>query len=261
MTNDVAALARWIDEHWVTLRGVPEVLDHSPELSVEGAYAVQQWRIRDAVAAGDRVIGYKAALTTVAMQRKAGVDEPVLGTLLESQTVAAREDVALSPYMAPGIEPEVAVVIGERLAGPGVTAEDALQAVAGYRASIEIGDVRVIPGSSRSLQQTICCNAFNGGQLFGELLVVPDGIDLRTEGTVLTRNDVVIGSAAAVEVMGNPLNVVAFIANKLAQFDLALEPGMVCMTGSVVPSSPLAAGDHIRAEFTRIGSVEFTAAR
>ena len=56
-------------------------------------------------------------------------------------------------------------------------------------------------------------------------------------------------------VLGDPLNSVAFMANKLAGYGRELKAGMVLMTGSIVASIPLEVGDHIEAKFTRLGSV------
>jgi 2-keto-4-pentenoate hydratase len=41
----------------------------------------------------------------------------------------------------------------------------------------------------------------------------------------------------------------------LSRFDAKLETGMVIMTGSLVQAIPVAAGDSIHVEFTRLGSV------
>lgn len=68
-------------------------------------------------------------------------------------------------------------------------------------------------------------------------------------------NDAPAGSGTGVEVLGDPLNSVAFMANKLAEFGGALEPGMLLMTGSITGSIPLGPGDRVDVEFTRLGSV------
>jgi 2-keto-4-pentenoate hydratase len=48
---------------------------------------------------------------------------------------------------------------------------------------------------------------------------------------------------------------VIFIANKLAEYGHGLRAGMVLMTGSIVASIPLAAGDDVDVEFTQLGAV------
>ena len=57
------------------------------------------------------------------------------------------------------------------------------------------------------------------------------------------------------EVLGDPINVVVEIANILARYDAKLEAGMIVMTGSIVQAVPVAPGDSVHVEFTRLGSV------
>ena len=54
---------------------------------------------------------------------------------------------------------------------------------------------------------------------------------------------------------GNPLSLVAGIANLLGQYGETLKAGMVLMTGSIVSALPVEKGDHVDVEFTRLGRV------
>jgi 2-keto-4-pentenoate hydratase len=218
------------------------------------AFHIQAQRIARHVAQGDRIIGYKAALTSKAMQRQVGIDEPILGTLLGSRTYPQETPLSLGQFMVPTLEPEVAVLLKRDLTGPGVTPLDALAAIEGYLPALEIGDIRT-GDNVRSLQQTILCNTFNGGHIFGAPLAAPSGIDLRREGMVLYVNGEMAGSATAAEVLGDPINSVVFMANKLGEIGQGLQAGMVLMTGSIVASVKLKAGDEVLAAFTRLGEV------
>lgn len=85
--------------------------------------------------------------------------------------------------------------------------------------------------------------------------MAPEGIDLRVEGAILRVNGEVRGSATAVEVLGDPINAVVFIANKVWELGWALKAGMVLMTGAIVPSLAVEPGDEIQVDFTRLGQV------
>ena len=54
---------------------------------------------------------------------------------------------------------------------------------------------------------------------------------------------------------------VQWLANKLAEFGLAIEPGQLIMSGSFTKQYTLAAGDRIASAFTPFGDVQarFTA--
>ena len=254
MAGQHEALTDWIEEKWNGDAVIPEVLEHAPDLSVLDAYHTQAARMARHVAKGDRIIGYKAALTSKAMQRQVGIDEPILGTLLGSRTFSEDSSLSLGAFMVPTLEPEVAVVLKDDLTGPGVTPLDAMAAVQGYLPAVEIGDIRT-GDNVRSLQQTILCNTFNGGHIFGAPLAAPGGIDLRREGMALYVNGEVAGTATAAEVLGDPINSVVFMANKLGEIGQGLKAGMVLMTGSIVASIKLKAGDEVFAAFTRLGEV------
>ena len=250
----LAPLIDWLDAALPRPEPVPEILARAPALTPAEAYRIQTALMERQVARGDRIVGYKAALTSRAMQELAGVNEPLLGTLLASRVFPADAPIALGPFLRPTLEPEVAVLLGAELRGPGVTPLDALAAVAGYLPAVELGDYRT-GDAPRSLQMTLVCNTFNGGIVLGAPLSGPGGIDLRTEGMVLSANGAVRGSATAVEVLGDPLRSVAFMANKLAEWGQGLRAGMVLLTGSIVRSIPLAPGDDVSVEFTRLGSL------
>jgi 2-keto-4-pentenoate hydratase len=177
-----------------------------------------------------------------------------MGHLLVSGMLEEAQPVSTQGFVKPTIEPEVAVILKAPLAGPGVTRPQALAAIAGYAAAIEIGDIKT-GDHKRSLQQTLVCNVMNGGQAVGGRMVAPDGIDLRVEGMVVAINGEVRGSATAVEVLGDPVNSVIFIANKLGELGGSLEPGMLLMTGSIVRGIPVGAGDRVDVAFTRLGAV------
>ena len=53
---------------------------------------------------------------------------------------------------------------------------------------------------------------------------------------VLRVDGEVVGSATAVEVLGDPLRSVVFMANKLGEIGLSLKAGMVLLTGSIIAS-------------------------
>lgn len=260
MAVNVKELAEWVEARWTAPEVLPEVLEHAPDLTPEAAYRVQRARMEARAERGDRIIGYKAALTSKPMQERAGIDEPVLGTLLQSGLHDDGVPVSLRGFIRATVEPEVTVLLGRDLMGPGVTRVEALAAVAGYLPSLEIGDMRNDDHRPRSLQQTIVCNTFNGGHVIGAPLGAPD-LDLRTEGMVIHHNGEVHGSATAVEVLGDPLNSVAFMANKLGELGYGMQAGQILMTGSIIRSFEVQAGDTIEVDFTRLGRlrVRFTA--
>ncbi|MFT5389866.1 MAG: 2-keto-4-pentenoate hydratase [Gammaproteobacteria bacterium] len=255
--DDPKELAVWLDTALSASTLVPDIRELRPGITHDEAYRLQLEVMARRVAAGDRIVGYKAALTSPAMQAQVGIDEPLLGTLLGSRIVTGSEPVSISGwgFLRPTLEPEIAVVLGRDLQGPGVTRIDALRAIAGYLPAIELGDYRTSVEVGQTFIGAVVCNTFNGGIVLGQPYVAPAGIDLRREGMTMTHNGKPAGSGTGVEVLGDPINSVIFIANKLAEYGHGLRAGMILMTGSIVASIPLAAGDDVDVEFTQLGAV------
>jgi 2-keto-4-pentenoate hydratase len=76
----------------------------------------------------------------------------------------------------------------------------------------------------------------------------------------LTINGREIGSGKSGDVMGNPLNALSWLADKLAVAGTPLKRGMIVMTGSMVPIQFPAAGDHAVVEVAGLGTAELVAA-
>lgn len=231
-----------------------DVLDDDPELTIDEAYLVQSALIRRLAEAGDPVVGYKAASTSLAIQAASGRGGPVAGALLAS---CLRDDDSSVPFV-PGArnaaEAEVAILLGADIVGPNVTPLDVRRATAALLPAIEIA-VGPPGGAERSTQMAIATQKTSGAVIIGGPGRSPDGIDLRLEGAVITVNGRHRASATAVEVMGDPYRAGAFIANRMLASGDALRAGMILMTGSITLAVEVAAGDQVRVDFTRLGSV------
>jgi 2-oxo-hept-3-ene-1,7-dioate hydratase len=72
---------------------------------------------------------------------------------------------------------------------------------------------------------------------------------------ILYRNADIEETGVACGVMGHPANGVAWLANKLATFDVTLHPGQMLLAGSFVRPVWANVGDTLRADFGEFGSV------
>jgi 2-keto-4-pentenoate hydratase len=237
-----------------TRRPIAPFTDAEPHLTMADGYAIQRELVPMLLADGDEIVGYKVGLTSHAMQKLIGVDSPDFGPVLASTRYRDGDSVPLDRFIAPKMEAEITFVMGERLQGPGVTAGDARRAVAGAAASMEIVDSR-IEGWRVRLADTVADLASNGAMVIADEFAPLDGVDPRLVGMVLTRNGALVDTGAGAAALGDPLEVVAWLANVLGERGLALEPGHLVMTGALHAAVPLAADDHFIAEFDRLGTV------
>ena len=72
----------------------------------------------------------------------------------------------------------------------------------------------------------------------------------------LSINGREIGSGKGSDVMGDPLNALAWLAGKLAAAGTPLRRGMIIMTGSMVPIQYPDAGDQVLVEISGLGTAE-----
>lgn len=81
------------------------------------------------------------------------------------------------------------------------------------------------------------------------------GLDLALEGVVFEQNGEIVGTYTAAEVMGDPLNALAWLANHLGARGGSLEPGDIVISGGITKLLQPKPGDRVRARFTHLGAV------
>ncbi len=131
---------------------------------------------------------------------------------------------------------------------------DAARAVDGMAAAVEIVDSRFVDWRIK-LCDTVSDLASNGAAAVSSHLVPLGDLDPRLIGMALTRNGELLDTGAGAAALGDPLAVVAWLANTLGEVGIALEPGHVVMTGALHAAVPMHEGDVFRAEFDRLGPV------
>jgi 2-keto-4-pentenoate hydratase len=222
-------------------------------LSMAEAYAVQD-RVRDIlVGRGEHVIGWKAGFTGKAAQELFQCPEPVSAFLLGSGVYPNRAEVPMSRFVELVVEAEVALVMKRDLAGPGITPLRALGAVEGAVPALELVEFRYSGKPTGS--DLVADGVYANGIVLGSSLTDVRHLDLALEGLVYEHNGAVVATNTAAEVLGNPLNSLAWLANNLGARGLGLKAGQVVMTGSVSALVRPKPGDSVRATYTRLGSV------
>lgn len=250
----IAALAQELYQAEKTHTPVEALTARHPGMTNDEAYRVQLAGMDLRLADGHTLVGKKIGLTSKAMQAGLGVYEPDYGYITDRMMVLDGEPLSLSELVAPKVESEVAFVLKEDLAGPGVTVARVLQATAGIMPALEIIDTRIKDWKIK-IQDTIADGASIGRVIVSGRLVPVDEFDLRYMGLVFDKNGETVATAAGAAVLGHPANAVAWLANKLAAYGISLKAGEIIMSGSLTAACPVAAGDSVQAAFDRLGTV------
>jgi 2-keto-4-pentenoate hydratase len=220
-----------------------------PDLTLEQAYSVQEHQVAAWKNAGRTVVGYKVGLTSLAMQKQLGVDQPDFGRLLDDMVLDPSQPVSLERFISPKIEPEISFVLKSDLRGPGLTLEDVRGAVDYAVTSLEIIDSRIADWRIK-LADTIADNASSGALVLGSEHIRIDAQDLAATAVTLSVNGEVVGEGTGAAVLGHPLNGLLWVANTLGALGQTLEAGAVVMSGSVTAAVPIGPGDTVTATFT-----------
>ena len=251
MLHETAAL---LDQAEQSRMPLPPLSQEYPTLTPAQAYAIQSAWLELKLAKGARIIGRKIGLTSRAMQVLLGVDQPDYGFLLDSMTVTSGNTLARADFLLPRIEPEIAFWLAKDLKGPGITVDAVLAATHGVSPALELVDSRIAKWQIK-LPDTIADNASSARVIVSEQIVPLDGLDLAAEAVTLTRNGVEVGSGNGAAVLGHPAEAVAWLANKLAEYGIAIEAGQLVLPGAMCAAATVAAGETYRAMFSTIGEV------
>lgn len=231
-----------------------------PDMSLETAYQISLHMLERRLAAGEKVIGKKIGLTSLAVQTMLGVDQPDFGYLTDAMAFSQGQDMPISErLMQPRAEGEIAFILKKDLLGPGITNADVLAATDCVIPCFEVVDSR-IENWQIKIQDTIADNASCGLFVLGDKAVSPRKVDLMTCGMVVEKNGQIISTGAGAAALGSPLNCVTWLANKLGEFGIPLQAGEVILSGSLVPLESVQAGDFMSVSIGGIGnaSVRFT---
>ena len=228
--------------------------------SEEAAYAIQDAFVALRAEKRGAIVGYKVALASAEMRRFVGVDDPQAGILLESTVQRTPASVRAADYLRLIVEFEIAVQMAEDLpvADAPYSQKRVAQAVGSVMPALELADDRNADYAELRKHpfELIADNTWNEGVVLGYPLAEWRDLDLAQVRGVATLNGETVGEGVGGDAMGHPLNSVAWIANHLAAHGRGLLRSDVVITGSIVTSKTVKAGDLVRYAVEGLGEVE-----
>lgn len=225
------------------------------DAEIPDAYAIAMRVAELKVAAGRTIKGHKVGLTSKAMRSLTGATEPDYGFMFDNWFVHEGAKVSRSKMNTPLVEVELAFVLKEPLRGPSINAADVIRATDFVLPALEIVDNRYNGRGKKMLVDSISDAAACGFVVLGGRPVRLTDIDIRRVSASLLINGDIMETGSAAAVMGNPINAVAWLANKLSEFGVGMEPGNVILSGSFVKAIPFGAGDSLVALYDQLGEV------
>lgn len=252
--RDLTGLAAELLEATASGVPVPALRHRLEEMSVQDAYEIQDLQLRSHLAAGRVLAGRKVGLTSPAMQKQLGVDSPDFGFFFEDMIHYDDARIPAAAFISPKVEPEFGFVLKTRLQGPGVTLQDAIDAIDSVYPAIEIIDSRIADWDI-ALVDTVADNASCGAIAVSRnpLPVAPG--DLAEVSCSLLIDGHVAETGTGNDVLGHPAAPLAWLANVLGEQGVALESGQLVLPGSFTKALPAVANSSATADFGRLGSL------
>ncbi|HTM23496.1 MAG TPA: fumarylacetoacetate hydrolase family protein [Kofleriaceae bacterium] len=253
---DPAALGDELYQALRTRTTVAPLTARHPAITTDDAYRISRRLLERRLGDGERVIGKKIGVTSLAVQRALDVHTPDFGWLTDAMRFEEGQPVPIGrTLIQPRAEGELAFVLARDLRGPGVTPLDVVAATDHVLPCFEIVDSRIESWRIR-YQDTVADNASSGLFLVGRARMLPGAIDFAGCTMTVDKNGRPLSRGTGAEALGSPARCVAWLANQLAEFDIGLEAGEIVLSGSLVPLEPVVPGDRMRMTVPGVGSVE-----
>ncbi len=217
--------------------------------AVMSGIRAQRRLLADRLAAGETIVGWKAAFGSPTAMERLGTEAPLIGFLTSGAVLNSGSTVDLHGWSRTACEPEIAIHLGRDL-GSKADRAAAAEAIAGLSPAIELADldgplddVESIVGGN-IFQRRVVLHPIGGGGL--------EGIDIR-----VLRNGSEAGATTSPEDMtGDLVDLTVHTAGWLAAAGHSLRAGQIIIAGSVVPPLFPEPGDHIEYHCRPLGSLE-----
>lgn len=191
-------------------------------------------RRADDLAAGAAGIGWKIGFDTPAIQEHFGLSEAVVGYLTDSRVVGPGAGVSLAGWVAPAVEVELAVRVGDD------------GNITGVGPALELVDLDI---SFDDIEPVLAGNICHRGVIFGTEVPTTDPL---TMAATVSKDGAVVAEGALSK---DPAITVAFVRSFLAAHGGRLEPAQRIICGSVTPPVSVAPGDTLDVSFGPLGKL------
>ncbi len=231
----------------------PPVRELIGDADVEKAYQVQFVNIKRRMDAGETIVGKKIGLTSFAVQKQLGVDQPDYGMLFQSTEIKNNGSVLFEELMQPKAEAEIAFVMAKDLDGD-ITLEMLVDSIDYAVCAIEIVGSRVENWNIR-ITDTVADNASASHFVLGTTRKKLTEVDLVNCTMSMRKNNEVASQGTGKACMDNPLNAALWLAQVMAKQGQPLKQGEILLSGALGPMVNIDKGDLFEAEIDGLGKV------
>jgi 2-keto-4-pentenoate hydratase len=204
------------------------------------------------------LVGYKIGCTSKVMQQYLNIPHPCGGGVFARGVHETGVRLRARDFVRVGVECEIAVRLARDLppAQAPFTEAGVTDAIGAYLPAIEIVDDRYEKWETLGAPTLVADDFFAAGCVLGAPVAAAPDL-LAVTGRALINGEEA-GRGTGADVLGHPHHALAWLANHLAGEGKGLHAGQIVLTGSLVKTAWLAAGDHVVMELDGLGRVEAT---
>lgn len=253
--HSIAQILRQAEKDKIACSPIREIIGIE---DIETAYTIQNINNKIRQENGARIVGRKIGLTSKAVQKQLGVDQPDYGALFHDMEVLTGDIIPWSETMQPKVEAEIAFVLGKDLPSADIGVVDILGAVDYALVSLEIVGSR-IENWNIKITDTIADNASASHFVLGHRPMKLSDIDLINCKMQMTKNGKIVSEGTGAACLGSPINATLWLAQTMAKLGTPLRAGEIILSGALGPMSNAEAGDVFSCSIEGLGdvSVEF----
>ncbi len=201
-------------------------------LSIQESYQVQDIVAKKRIEKGERVAGFKVGCTSKAIRSQFGLKEPIHGRIFIPRVYRENIKIDWNDYVNCAIEPEMVFCINRDLKGLNLSDKELIKSIEYVSPGIELHNFKFWH-SPPTIQELICSGGIHAGLVVGDSKVSPRNLSFCNELFSVYKDDELVTSTLASEIMGGPLHSLRWLVNSLTQNGSFLKKNSL-----VIPSSP-----------------------
>ncbi|MGE3303842.1 MAG: 2-keto-4-pentenoate hydratase [Hyphomonadaceae bacterium] len=253
----ISQLADRLEKAESSVSSIPPIVADLTAGDVASAYAIQSELTRRGVRRNRRLVGRKVGLTSQAVQKQLGVDQPDYGALFADMEIPNDGVVDTERLIQPRIEAEIAFVLRKGLPNPDTTMGELMSAIDFAVPALEIVDSRIADWKI-SIVDTIADNGSSARYVLGAAPRRLTDVDLETAGMIMTVDGAPASLGSGAACLGHPLLAAQWLARTMAKAETPLAEGDVIMSGALGPMYSVKSKQRVEARIGGFSPVRVT---
>lgn len=255
-TVAISAVGADTTTNGLVLPPFPCLTREQPSADLSSAYRTQRTQNQQREQQ-EPLIGYKAGLTTAALQQRFRSSQPVLGALFQRGERTPTAGIRLSEFGNAKLETEIGFIVAKAIKQPLRDISELRQYFTEVLPVIEVPDVSFVSGCQPNAVDLTAVNVAAFQHIRGEPKPWAGVPALATLTATLKRDGDSIASGAASAVQPSVEASLLFLVNEALKQGYAIKPGQLFITGAMSGLIDAKPGEHF-ADFGALGSIRFT---